>query len=514
MHQFPHRHPSRCTHRILAASVLVALAAQCALAQPPAPQGVPVDDPSSSAVVLSPDPLRLESLGLTISIPEGSSASSDAFGSTGGATIVPETRAGQAPAWTIKLSTRTTRNEKLTPVDIIDSVIQQLLDPKLLRDNEGKPIAAQSNDGAILDRTPAVGVTDPATLRNGTQELPFARVYIAMPPERGNQPVVRGVTAVRVATGQFVLFELFTTADQYQRARRVYEVTLASAVYEDPTNAAVQRRTLVEAGRRLLEDVKFSDWTAIAQQQPERWERIFRPSPTGKPIDDTEVGYRRIRVREGRSGELSRGGGGARTGSIGLIVQVDARVLEGEQVIDTQSIFFVSAERTEELWSVVMRIRGADLRGDATSTQLTETGSRVDNLMTVRIEAPNTAPRTIRPEVAAEGYLSRVEAFLLPHLLVRKGVPAVYGFYSYQSQSERITFRRDTLIQPRSQSQGAGDAWTVATRFVEGQPEQSSQFQPDGTFLSSTLPSGVRSEPTTGEALLKLWKDKGLPTGS
>ena len=136
-----------------------------------------------------------------------------------------------------------------------------------------------------------------------------------------------------------------------------------------------------------------------------------------------------------------------------------------------------------------------------------ESGARTDKTMSVRIESPGEAPRNVTPQIAGDGYISRVEGFLLPQLLVKKKIAAAYGFYGYQSQASTIQFRRDILSQPKK----AGEPWKLVTRLAEGQPEQTSYLDDNGNFIRTQLPEGLISEPIELAKLLELWKSKGLP---
>jgi hypothetical protein len=135
-----------------------------------------------------------------------------------------------------------------------------------------------------------------------------------------------------------------------------------------------------------------------------------------------------------------------------------------------------------------------------------EVGARLENEMTIRTEMGGPAKNT-RIQPPAEGYVSRAEAFLLPQLLVKKAIQGRFGYYSYQSTTGKVSFRRDVL------DQGENNTWKLTTRLAEGQKEQVSIFRSDGTLISGTLQNGASVETTTGKDLLELWQKKGLPVG-
>jgi hypothetical protein len=192
----------------------------------------------------------------------------------------------------------------------------------------------------------------------------------------------------------------------------------------------------------------------------------------------------------------------------GVVVRIDARILEDDRIVDSQSTFFMAPDRADEVWTIAMSIKA-----DKAKTTHTETGARSGDSMTVRVESPGRPVQNVRPQIAGEGYISRVEAFLMPQIIVRSGIASVFGFYSYQSQAQTIQFRRDSLERTTpADSKVPEAAWKLSTRLSEDQPEQVSYFSKDATLLRTELGSGAIAEPTSGDRLLQVWKSKGLPT--
>jgi hypothetical protein len=160
------------------------------------------------------------------------------------------------------------------------------------------------------------------------------------------------------------------------------------------------------------------------------------------------------------------------------------------------------------------------IRNGATSVTHTEVGARVGTDMKVTITSDDGKnERVIRPQVATEGYISRVESYLLPMILVRGAIPTVYGTYAYQSQTERVQYRRDVLEQPKAGTSGTEAAantpakpFTLRTKLSDDQPvEQVSLFDAKGAMIRSELTAGVLSEPSSLAEIKKIWKAKGLP---
>lgn len=482
-----------------------------------------------TGVELGSEPVKIEALGLTVYLPEDASYSSEMVGGTSITNITPRGGNPSNPLWAISVKSSVTSDATLTLKEAADSAMTQLLDTaskniiQVGRDDAQKlKTRAQNTDDAaintkdiaaaptnsstgasLISREPAEGST--LTVAGPGQPIDIDRFYVQFPNTiaKNAQPVVRGVTICKIAPTQFVVFELYTTLPVFESAKKLYETIIASSVFEDTKNAADQRAMLVSTGVHFFEKVTEDDLVSLVDKNFDRWERIYKPSPTGKQIDDQEIGYRRVRTQYGSRNLVDKGRGrGVAAMDQGLIVQLDARFLSGEQIVDSQSVFFMTPDRREETWSTQMTVRNGDRR-----TKHVETGARTDKTMSVRVESPGEAPRSILPQIAGDGYISRVEGFLLPQLLVKKKIPAAYGFYGYQSQAATIQFRRDILSQPKKE----GEHWKLVTRLAEGQPEQTSLLDDNGNFIRTLLPEGLVSEPIELAKLLELWKGKGLP---
>ena len=526
----PHLRPSLgLTH--LSKVFALALAATLApsnFAQPPASK------PAREGFMLGTDPIRVEAIGLSMYAPEGASVSSEMLAGTSITTIAPAGATRTNLPWIISVQSRTTTNTKLDLKTVADQTQAQMLNTaaenvisvspddarniakSALSSTDGtiqtKDIVASPSDGkssaTLLLREPEAGKT--LSIGGTTNPIAIERYYVQFPPSPtapNADPVIRGVTIAKISPTQFVTFELHTTLPRWTEARRMYETVVASASFDNPEQAATQRASLVKAGTRLFEQVTEDELVSLVENQPDTWERIYRPSPTGKRTDDQEVGYRRVKSVFGPRTLVDKSAG-ANRGVLGqdkgLILQMDARFLDGETIVDSQSVFFMSLDRREETWSIANAVRDPATKQ---STVHRERGARTDKTMSVILESPGQEPKSILPQIAGDGYISRVESFLLPRLLVKKQMATAFGFYSYRSEAQTIQFRRDVLIQPKKD----GEPWRITSRLGEGQPEQSMLVDKDGRTIRSTLPGGVISEPIELKELLELWKSKGLP---
>ena len=471
------------------------------VSSPSSPGSQKVADPSP--VMLEQNPFEIEQMGIAIYIPSGAVTTSSQTGSKATASIFDGS--SKVPAWQIIVSSRSTTRGDLTVEKLIDEVTKQLLDANADVEEDKRVatkrmlVKAGQSEAAVIDRQPAAGTTLFYKSMKG-DDLPVARVYVAMPEVRGSKPVVRGVTAVQVSPQQFVLFELLTTGDVFKDFRQTYETSVASTEFRSVVEAGVERAELISAGTRILASYDADALIEVAENATERWERMYRPGADGKQANDEEVGYRRINVSYGKPG-AKRGGGSEN----GIIVEIDARIVEKTQLVDTKSWFFMTPDRKQENWDISMAIRDLNA-ASAPPSLMREVGARADGEMTVRVERGGSpATKMFQPPI--EMYVSRAESYLLPVLLVKKAIPGRYGYYGYQSATGEVSFRRDVL------DRGANGTWKLTTRLSEGQNEQVGMYRTDGTLVSGTLQNGVSVEQTTGKELLELWKKKGLPVG-
>jgi hypothetical protein len=521
-----------------AAALLCGMAAGGAWAQG---QATAKADAGASAPMNAPVAVSerhtFERLGVSIALPEDATAIEDAVGnSTVGRVREIKDR------WVMSIERKKSTNTNLKLSDVADAALKQLMDAfgqtiakdgdlmtqptwKLNPDTEvvqGKRVSVAT----LLLREPSEGRT--LTVRNNGKALPAERVYVFMPAMDSRRAAVRGVTFVQVGPGEFLTFDMVTDAtqpsaregdaasvatpslvtldmDSITSARAPYEMMVTSAELASDAANETQRAATIKATQAVLSALTTEQLREIVEATPERWERVYRPSPTGKSSEDEEVGYRRILVaydqRRKMPGITVRGVEGA---TPGFIVRIDARVLDGERIIDSSSAFFMMPDRSEESWSVRMTIRTGE-----TSVTHTEVGARVGQDMKVTITSDDGSnERVIRPQVAPEGYISRVESYLMPAILVRASMPTIYGSYAYQSQSERVQYRRDILEQPR----GGSKAFTLRTRLSDDQPtDQVTLLDEKGNLVRGELSTGVLSEPSTGQEIRKLWQAKGLP---
>lgn len=447
-----------------------------------------------TVVTFDPKPLRMETVGLTMQVPEGATIDSTSVGTTATTRVIPA-----EGGWVLNIQTPRTSNPTLTAVRVMDDLAEQVLRMSgQVLDPRGNVIGVPSR---VIERT--------ESLRIGDREA--ARFYAELTPASTGAAVVNGYTVFRLSDTQYVTFELLTPKDQFDKARTVYETVVATVRFEDPEALTTSRQAAVNTGLALFQALTPEVMDELVRAQPERWDRLYRPAPTGVDADAEEVAYRRTRYSRGRRGELDPLKSPAQYTSTdraeGYLVRIDSRYLQKpgtvDQVIgDTMGIFWMSPDRSEEAWTVRQTLR----QGASTRT-FVETGARRNRALTVSIHGDGIQDKALRPLIEGEGYVSRVEFFLLPALMVRSRTPADFAFYCFQSESSRIRLRRDTLEEdPRRPG-----FWILTTRQHEDAEPQIARYDDKGRFISATLPDGSVWEPIEFARLVQLWRRKNLP---
>lgn len=441
---------------------------------------------TTGAVKLTDRPVIVPGLGLRIFLPEGARYETTAMAGAGGFTMTSEDN-----SWRMILHDETSRDTSLTVTDVADHLLKELQATRQIR----RPGEREAIGSAIevIDRTPALTIND----------QPASRFYIKAPATGAD--VISGYTVFQVEPGRFAIFQMDTLPPSFDRARAAYETILGAAEFRDATEVAAERAAGVKAGDALLESLNREKIEAILPF--ETWHRIYRPASTGSRADATELGYQRVEARIGRRGELNPDRPKRRwtitDREEGFLVRLTGRVLEGNRIVDADSFFFLSFDRSQEAWAVRMAVRvGDEARG------WTETGVRRNGEIEIVIDQPASSPIRKQWREPPQAYLSQVGGFLLPRLLVHEGVPGIYNFYRYQSSLAEIALRRDILELVDDE---AAAMWRLRSRTDENAAEDTTLLRKDGSLLRRTKSGGVVTEPVALDELKSLWKSKGLP---
>lgn len=336
---------------------------------------------------------------------------------------------------------------------------------------------------------------------------PAERVYYEMPSRDGKLVTVRGISIVKSQPGHFLFAEIVCDRAKFEAARAAYEDTLATISVADPTASAEKVAGLVKSGAALLSTVTDEDLKEIVAARPDRWERFYQPAKEGGDENATEIGYRRVQTGYGKRSQFAQFSEGGADDNTGFFVRIDSRVRLGEDFVDMQGIFYLSTDRKEELWTLTLALKS---KGKTALTR--EIGARHGENLTVTTTNDKglSNAKPIQAVIPPEGYISRVEHYLLPQILVKKHVLADFGFYSYNHDDHRIKLRTDRLSTDKT-----GKVFDLETslRSLGGEKSlvQSAQLRDNGELITLKQADGSTWEPATVKRLLELWKAKGLP---
>ena len=497
---------TRSTASLVAGPLLTALVACLAVvtsdlhAQPGRNQPAQTTTPNrggTAVVELSNRPVIRESLGLRLYLPLGAEAQTYEFGGRSSLTVMLP---GDLGVINVQDSAA---SEQSTLTTLTDGIIRNRLGL-----NPSRPIPGPGervSRGAVISRAPNLSISQ----TNGPTQM-AERAYLAV-QDSPTSAAVMGYTVIKPSATRVLTFELITDPARFERARQMYELTVASAVIEDPSDIAERRRLGVETGIRWLQDIDQQKLTQAVQAIGEDWryERLYRPNIAGGGDDAAEeIAYRRINARVGRRSDVnpsSTGGARALDNQRGYVVRIQSRTLHQGLVIDSAAVFFLSLDRSEESWSVEMAVRDQQTGQVQRSSEI---GVRYDDDLPVSTRVGDAPAETSKPQLHGPGYVSRVESFLLPYLLIQTGLPAEYRFYSFQSQSGQIQMRSDVLDRQAESELGA---WKLTSRLSQDVEPQTSLLGPDGAMLLTTLDDGSRWQPIELSRLGRLWRAKRLP---
>jgi hypothetical protein len=403
-------------------------------------------------------------------------------------------------SWLVNITIHETTNTGLTIQEALQSNLEQL------KFRFG--VTDAGRDRVVETQVQVLEQQDTITI-NGQSA---SRAYVSTPSGEGNKRIVKGYTFFKPSARQFVVFELIVPGEAFNRVRPIYETVIGTAGFADPSVVQAAYAAAVKAGVALFQQVTDADYLAAINKK-EQFHRLYKPASSGSPGDADELGYRALKFWSGKRGEVdanrkpSDWKGADLTD--GYLCQLTVRLLDGSNVIDTVARYFMTADRMHESWAVVM------VRTDPKGRELgrwEETGARADRDVRVLVVEPGAKNRPIEPYIQGEGYISQFESYLLPSLLMQKaiseGMETEFGFYNYRSESENISLRRDTVARDRQ----LGGVWTISTKFRDDTKPQRSVFNEKGDLIRTELPDGRVWEPISKEALLELWRRKGLPT--
>lgn len=465
-------------------------------------------------IEMSEDPFRLDSVGLSMNLPVGANGQLNAAGASVSAKITPRAAEnGNAGAWLIDIQTPKSRDKSQTPITVAQRVMEQLQGMVGVVDR-----SQTDKNGNVIEKVVQTRATIIEPIKNvivraeqAEFERPAARFYIRLPRETSESAIIRGYTVFQTAPGEFVSFDLATPEPEFAAARPIYEATIATARFTNASEVATKRAATINAGVAFMSKQAKPEYDAAIAALNDQWYRLAKPAPTGSDKDAEEIAYRHLIAKRGNRGEIDPN---ARHDKMsvterepGIIVRFEARYLQDGLTVDVVGVYWMSSDAKSEAWTLQQATRDPKKR---TPSVVTETGAREGDQMSISISGTGIETRRIKPEVPKMGYITQVQSFLLPTMLIKSQSAGEYAFYVYQSQNEKlpITTRRDTLALA---SDGSGK-WVLTTRQSEDRPAQISTYSESGDLVQTIFAAQKMVwTPTTLGKLADIWTAKGLP---
>jgi len=454
------------------------LLTSAALAQSNKPVREPpkLTPPPSETVELETEPFEIPPLGLSLYLPVGSLIDSSRL--AGGETMVRII--SPYPDWLMQVFAFSTMDPGVDCAAVLETIIQTR------RNREQTGLTA-----APLHREDNLTIAD----------LPAARAYIGVLEDKNSS--VTGYTVFQRTAGEFVIIQMDCPQKNFPNGRKVYETVVATARFTDPALLSAARMAVVLAGDAFLASLTSRDLEDALLAEPAFY-RIYKPAKTGSPADAEEVAYQRLQMRKGQLGELNpdrpKTAWSPHEREFGYLVRVDARTLHQGNIVDSQAIYFLSTDRARETWSVINVIRPAE--GEPRS--ITQTVVREDRKLTVTILRGPGEPEISTWTLPTQGYISRVELYLLPRLVAAKNVPVELGFYAYSEMNNRVSLRRDVFEKDPL------GTWKRTSTIAEVTDPLRDTLDAAGNLLRRELPEGQIVEPIERERLQRIWSGKSL----
>jgi YD repeat-containing protein len=447
-------------------------------AAPPSPPAPPAPRLAQSPRGLASEPLVAEAIGLRMYLPAGGAARS-ATGPDGVSYLASD----EAQNWSLRIST-------LLPA-----------------------VAGASAAGLAADQLQAVQKTGRPVqvMVNGPRPCGTIQGHLLYVQQSiNNQAVVNGWLMLPTSPQSFVVVTIFADAREFPRLRPIFDACFDTIQLRSAAELADQREARLARGREVL--ATFTPQRLRAAAFDRQWYRVYRPGPSGRSADDTELAFMSLQVGEGKRGELTPERApeafGAMESELGLLLLLEARYLLDDPKagghVDVDARYWMNWDRQSEAWSVRYTRRVGTVSRTAADTGV-RSGPRLEVIHSSR-EEQTREPETFQvPEV----YLCQAEVLLLGALLPRDGpASGEMAFACYDPKARRLIDRVDSWKLDRQ-----APHWVLTTiQFSDTAPIRQ-VYDASGRRLQRTDPDGTITERMDPGELRKLWQSKGLPSG-
>lgn len=448
-------------------------------------------------IELSQNPLNMPGIGLEIRLPVGSTSTQQTMNREVFAEVL-----GEDNLWRLTISSRTSANKNLLPMDAANQI----------RENLQKSFAALSPTGPDKDEN----FQSFAQMLDEVTEMKYSggsafRFFLRQPAPSPNVPdLARGVAVINMGEGQMLVWDMTAPFDNYAIAKAAMDATLKGIQSADGKLAVPDREFALKTGHALIQGIDPASMREIFKNHGENFYRLYR-QPEGTE-EQTEIGYRRVRSWAGKRSDVGgKGSISAAEGKVpGYLVEIQARSLdEASQglpdpiIYDSKGTYFVSEDFTKEAWNLVVIIK----RGKQ-STTFNEVGARdgFEELL-ITTATPSGSNESYRHKIQREGYLPMALALILPTILADTEATGDVAFYTYRSDSAAVTFRHDSIRHDTENP----DRYIHHTSVSLDSPQITKEVDAEGNVLREELPGDRYWVETDVGTLAKIWRAKGLP---
>lgn len=489
--------------RLAAASLL--LSSEPAFAQSTAKPPVTSNNLSATAAPpakpapadgLEPAPLEFELLGMRFRPPAGAIMRSEGTGPT--ATWILTERA-DPPRFILRISRLVADDAASSPRAQIDAYVRSVSE----RPSPNAVFAVRARKEFEMGGRPA-GLLY-TSLREGTGEDEVS--------------AVQGYFLLQTSPKEFVVISSLLAEADYASVPALLERSFRTMEVLPGERLAEERVARMGRGEHFLDGLDEDALRRALDPAPKdgalpapRWYRISRVDPAGEV---QEVGYMTLTAIDAAQGlanpDRKEQAWSNEEKERGLLARVQLRTLldpKGESVSDTDARYWMRWDRRREFWTVRTTLRKGRLTQSSAQLGIRtapKAGSPRPMLEVTEVSQTVAAGEPRRWALPEHGYLSQAEALLLPRLLPRADAATAFGFYWYDSRSGRLAQRVDT-------KRGLADGAEIGTRQTLESPVIEERVDARGILVRRASDDGSVVEAMSGEALLALWRKKGLPT--
>lgn len=320
-------------------------------------------------------------------------------------------------------------------------------------------------------------------------DRPAAILYFNLPPDEKQRRWVLGHAYLLVNPRTFAMLRLSAAQEDFAAVRPVFEAVVRSLQVQDPAQRDQLRQEQIREGQQWRASITAQQYRQGLIE--EQWLRMLDGSK--------DIGYVQITQKHGLN---------PKTKEPGITVHVRARVVRGNEALDSDSDFFLPDSAQSEVWSSKATRRPLKpAAGPAPAagfvppkeSSAVETGTRSgDQIILVRQDA--VSAKRFEWKTPPQGYLAQAELYLMPQFLPRRTTP-IMGFYAYYPNQGTISYRTVKV------EAGQDGAYKVTVQPAPNAPEEVSLYDRNGRLIERTLPGGVRLIPTDRAKLVGLWKD-------